>query len=374
MTRKLRRLVGATCCLAALGAISATVAGASVPVDLRVVSDESGNLADVRQYVPASTTVKTSVGPDCFNQAKQSSGQSYPQSTATMLGAIWEAAQVKPSLQPVRLSDADKAAFGALGVCQINAKTPPGFFFLKANHQALVVGADLFTVQGGDQLLAYRTPADFSADEELELLAPARTAPGVPVTISVRAYMNTVAPSAGATVLGGSAPVQTDNAGNASVVFPAEGIYQLIAVGAYNDIPSAALSVCVDDQFAVTCPEDRGREILGSDEGEGIKGTDGNDSIKPRDGDDAIKALGGDDEIVSRGGGRDRVNCGPGRDFVERDGSDRIEKSCETRTKKKCKKKKKARHKSAATKTAAESTAAAKKCKKKRRGARRKAA
>ena len=35
----------------------ATGAGASVPVDLRVVSNDGGNLADVRQYVPGTTTV-----------------------------------------------------------------------------------------------------------------------------------------------------------------------------------------------------------------------------------------------------------------------------------------------------------------------------
>ena len=57
--------------------------------DLRVVSDEGGNLADVRQYVPSTTTVDTSTGADCFNPAKQSSGQRYTQATATMLGAIW---------------------------------------------------------------------------------------------------------------------------------------------------------------------------------------------------------------------------------------------------------------------------------------------
>ncbi len=340
MTTTLRRLTGAICCLAALG-IGSAPAGASVPVDLRVVSNEAGNLVDVRQYVPASTTVKTMSGPDCFNGSKQSSGQSYTQPAPTMLGAIWEASQVKEALQPVGLSDADYASFGALGVCQINAKTPPGFFFLKANNQALVVGADLFTVQPGDELLAYRTPADFSTDEELELSVPARAAPGVPVAVNVRSYTTTVAPGAGATVLGASAPATTDAAGNAVVSFAAEGTHRLVAVGGYNDIPSAPLAICVDDQYIETCSEERGREILGSDEPEGIKGTDGADTIRPRAGGDAIKALGGDDQIVSRGGGRDKVNCGSGRDLVQRDPEDLIAKNCETRSKKKKTKKKK---------------------------------
>jgi hypothetical protein len=327
MTKRLRRLFGVLAAPALL-AVSAGAATASVPVDLRVVSDDGGNLADVRQYVPGTTTVKTFAGPDCLNESKQSSGKSYTQGTPTMLGAIWEASQVEPALQPVRLSDAYYSDFGALGVCQINAKTPPGYFYLKANHQSLVVGADLFTVQGGEQLLAYRTPADFSADEELDLTAPVRSAPGA-VMVNVRAYTSTVAPRAGAMVLGGDAPAQTDAAGNATVNLSAEGLYRLVAVGDYNDIPSPGLTVCVSTQPDRTCPAERGREILGSDEPEGIKGTDGDDSIRPRAGNDGIKAGAGNDLIVANGGGRDRVFCGGGKDVVVRDRKDKVSKSCE---------------------------------------------
>jgi hypothetical protein len=354
MTKRHRRTritrVGLTRTLASIGAFIALSAifaagvAASVPVDLRVASDEGGNLADVRQYVPGTTTVKTFSGPDCLNDAKQSSGGSYTQGVPTMLGAVWEASQVEPSLQPVRLSDAYYADFGALGVCQINAKTPPGYFYLKANHQALVVGADLFTVQGGEQLLAYRTPADFSTDEELDLSAPVRTAPG-PVMVNVRSYTSTVAPRAGATVLGGDAPAQTDSAGNATVNLSAEGIYRLVAVGDYNDIPSPTLTVCVNTQPDRVCSAERGREILGSDEAEGIKGTDGDDVIRPRAGNDGIKAGAGADLIVANGGGRDRVFCGGGKDVVTRDRKDRVAKSCEVvRGHGKSKKKKKGKH------------------------------
>jgi hypothetical protein len=310
-------------------AATAISAGASVPVDLRVVSNDSGNLADVRQYVPATTTVKTFDGPDCFSSANHSSGQSYTLSGPTMLGAIWEAAQVEPALQPVHLSDANYADFGSFGVCQINAKTPPGFFFLKANHQALEVGANLFAVQGGEDLLAYRTPDDFTADEELDLSAPVRTMPGVPVNVNVRAYTTTVQPRPGATVVGADSPAQTDAAGNATVSFVAEGVYQLTAVGDYNDIPSRTLSVCVAAQPERSCPAERGREILGSDEPEGIKGTDGTDVIRPRGGKDGVKAGAGADLIIANGGGRDRIFCGGGKDVVVRDRKDRVSKSCE---------------------------------------------
>jgi Ca2+-binding RTX toxin-like protein len=307
----------------------ATNASASVPVDLRVVSNDGGNLADVRQYVPGSTTVKTYDGPDCFSAANHSSGQSYTLSSPTMLGAIWDASQAEQALQPVRLSDANYADFGSFGVCQINAKTPPGFFYLKANHQALVVGANLFTVQGREDLLAYRTPDDFTADEELDLTAPVRTAPGVPVNVNVRAYTTSVQPRSGASVLGADSPARTDVAGNATVSFAAEGVYRLTAFGDYNDIPSRSLTVCVNARPEQACPAERGRQILGSDEPEGIKGTDGDDVIRPRGGKDGIKAGAGADLIVAKGGGRDRIFCGGGRDTVMRGPKDRVSKSCE---------------------------------------------
>lgn len=316
--------------LIAVAALGAGSASASVPVDLRVASNDAGNLADVVQYVPNTTTIKTFAGPDCFSASNRSSGQSYPQSSPNMLGAIWEAAQVEPALQPIRISDADYADFGSLGVCQINAQTPPGFFFLKANHQALQVGAQLFPVQGGEDLLAYRTPDDFSADEELDLNAPVRTAPGVPVMVNVRSYTTTVSPRQGATVQGAGSPVQTDGSGNAVVTFPAPGTYELTATGDYNDVPSPTLSVCVATQPERDCAAERGREILGSDEAEGIKGTDGDDLIRPRGGADGVKAGAGNDRIIANGGGRDRIFCGGGKDIVVRDRKDRVSKSCET--------------------------------------------
>ncbi len=311
-------------------------------MDLRVASDVEGNLADVRQYVPETTTIKTYAGDDCFDPTppiKQSSGASYPQSTPTMLSAIVEASEVVPTLQPVRISDADYQSFNALSVCQINVKTPPGFFFLKSNHQGLTVGSDLFTVVGGEDLIAYRTPPDFTADEELELTAPTRTAPGVPVTVTVRSYTGTIQPRAGATVSGGTTPAVTDASGRATVAFATPGQYTLVAKGDYNDIPSQSLSVCVATDPTTACPSERGRQILGSDDAEGIKGTDGPDLIRPRGGNDKVKARGGADRIVSKGGGADFVNCGGGKDVVKRDGKDRLAKNCETGGKKKKRKK-----------------------------------
>jgi len=338
-----KRALCAATGLALASGITTQAALASVPVDLRVVSNEAGNLVDVRQYVPLTASVKTYSGDDCFDSTppiKQSSGTTYPQASPTMLAAIAEAAQVKTELQPFRVSDADYSSFGALSVCQVGAKTPPGFFFLKANHQPLQVGADLFTVNPDEELLAYRTPDDFTADEELELTAAPRTAPGVPITVNVRAYTGTLGPREGATVLGADAPAVTNVAGNATVSFAAPGLYALFAGGAYNDIPSAPLSVCVAPDPLTACPAERGREILGSDEPEGIRGTDGDDVIRSRGGADSVKAREGNDRIISQGGGRDAVNCGSGKDQVTRDGKDRVAKNCEKVLGKKVKRKK----------------------------------
>jgi hypothetical protein len=365
------RAASLTLAAGATMAALASTAGASVPVDLRVASSDGGNLADVRQYVPNHTTVKTFAGDDCFDPTppiKQSSGNSYPQSAPNMLSAIWEASQSEPALQPVRLSDADYASFGALSVCQISAKSPPGFFFLKSDHISLSVGADLFPVQGGEKLLAYRTPADFTADEELELSAPVRATPGA-VLVNVRAYSDTIKAPTGVTVLGGDAPVQTDTNGNAFVILSSEGVHGLTAVGDYNDIPSQTLTVCVSASPDQVCPDERGREILGSDDAESIKGTDGSDLIKARDGDDLVKAAAGNDVIVVNGGGTDSVFCGDGFDTVNMDqGLDTASKDCEVASiakAKKCKKHKKKNR-------AAEAKKKSKKCGKSKKGKHRK--
>lgn len=324
--------VAAGLAVSAISGLTAQAAIASVPVDLRVVSNEAGNLADVRQYVPLTSTIKTFGGNDCFDTSapiKQSSGGSYPQASPTMLAAISEASQFKRELQPFLISDADYTSFGALSVCQVGAKTPPGFFFLKANHQALQVGADLFTVNPGEELLVYRTPEDFTADEELELTAAPRTAPGVPITVNVRSYTTTLGPREDATVLGGDAPAVTNAGGNAIVTFANPGRYTLYAGGSYNDIPSQPLTVCVAPDPERSCPAERGREILGSDEPEGISGTNGDDVIRPRAGKDRVKAREGNDRIIANGGGRDVVNCGAGKDRVTKDKRDRVARNCE---------------------------------------------
>jgi hypothetical protein len=319
-----------------------------VPVDIHVVTNEGAQLANLRQYAPSAASVKTYAGDDCFDPTppiKQSSGQTYTQSAPNMLSAVEEASDATPSIQPFKVSDADYASFGSLSVCTIGAGTPPGFWFLKADHTGTSTGADQTFIKPGDQLVFYRSPDDFSADEELSIDAPARTTPGAPIAVHVGSYQGdgSVVPGAGALVSGGDAPVAADSAGNATLTFSSEGVHTLAATKDYNDIPSPTVSVCVA-RVLTGCTPVRGQLIVGSHEPDDILGTDGDDVIKPRAGNDGIRALAGNDIVDVRGGDADRVNCGRGIDLVKGDKGDKFGKNCERRIRNGKKEKKHGKH------------------------------
>jgi Ca2+-binding RTX toxin-like protein len=207
-------------------------------------------------------------------------------------------------------------------------------------------GADQTFIKPDDQLTFYRTPSDFTADEELSLDAPARTTPGSPITAQVRSYTGegAAAPGTGATVTGGDSPAPVDGAGNATVTFSTEGVHTLVASKDYNDVPSQALTVCVARDLG-SCPPVRGLQIIGSHEADVINGTAGADTIKARAGKDKVRALAGDDRVDVRGGGKDRVNCGAGDDRVKLGKGDKAGKSCEHRSRSAKKGKNKGKHK-----------------------------
>jgi Ca2+-binding RTX toxin-like protein len=327
--------IAALASLIAVVLLSATTASASIPVEIHVVTNDGAQLANLEQYAPSAAKVRTFAGDDCIDPTpppKQSSGQTYTQSAPNMLSALDEASDATPSLQPFRISDADFATFGSLTICSIGAPTPPGFWFLKTDHVANSTGADQTFIKAGDQLTFYRTPSDFTADEELGIDAPARTTPGSPIVVQVRSYQGdgTVVPAAGATVTGGDSPAGVDAAGNASVSFSTEGIHTVVASKDYNDVPSQALTVCVARDLD-RCPPVRGLQIIGSHEPDVIVGTAGADQIKARGGNDKVNGLAGDDRIDVRGGGKDRVNCGGGDDSVKLGKGDKATKNCEHR-------------------------------------------
>jgi hypothetical protein len=322
--------------LIALGAFGASSAAASVPVDIHVVTNDGAQLANLRQYAPSEAKVRTFAGDDCIDPTpppKQSSGQTYTQSAPNMLSALDEASDATPSLQPFRISDADFVTFGSLTICSIGVGVPPGFWYQATNHVADTAGADQTFIKPGDQLTLYRTPSDFTSDEELTIDAPARTTTGAPITVQVLSHKTdgTVGPGSGSTVTGGDAPAPVDGAGNATVTFSTEGVQTLVASKDYNDVPSQALSVCVSRDLD-TCPPVRGLQIVGSHEADVIVGTAGPDQIKARGGKDKVTALAGADRIDVRGGGKDRVNCGAGDDRVKLGKGDKAGKNCEHRS------------------------------------------
>ena len=192
------------------------------PVDLRVVTNEPGELADVRQYAPRRCDGQDVAGDDCFDPTppvKQSSGQVYPQ-------AAPDDAERRLARRPRRSRAAARAglrrrlrSFGALASARSAAKTPPGFFFLKSNHVALTVGARPVTVgrrrgaAGLPHAVGLHAPTGAVAD------APrAGRAPGVPIAVQVLVHdeMARSEPAAGATVTGGAAPAATDADGDAT--------------------------------------------------------------------------------------------------------------------------------------------------------------
>ena len=333
---RIRFAIAALASLIALAAAGATTASASVPVDIHVVTNDGAQLANLRQYAPAAAKVRTYAGDDCLDPtppAKQSSGQTYAQSAPNVLSALDEASDATPSLQPFRISDADYATFGELTICSIGAPTPPGFWFLETNGVGDTAGADQTFVKPGDQLTFYRTPSDFTADEELVIDAPARTTPGSPVAVHVSSYKTdgSLGSAAGAVVTGGDSPAAVDAAGNASVSFSTEGIHTIAASKDYNDVPSKTLTVCVARDLDA-CPPVRGLQIVGSHEPDVIVGTAGADQIKARGGRDKVRSLASGDRIDVRGGGKDLVNCGGGDDSVKAGKGDKIARNCEHRS------------------------------------------
>ena len=92
------------------------VAGASVPVDLRVVAPTGAGLADQIQHT-GTTKIKTDRRADCFGEENAGSGKRVKVRRATALGAVADALPVEPRLRPLSVTDAF-AEFG-LGVCGI---------------------------------------------------------------------------------------------------------------------------------------------------------------------------------------------------------------------------------------------------------------
>jgi hypothetical protein len=325
-----RRLSGALAVAITAVLASAGSAGAqTVPTDVRVMSTDGTQLADVRQYV-GKTDVPTSPAADCFGPGNKGTGNTVTQVGPDALSVVVEASRSKDPLRPVLVTDAFLDDGFGLGLCSIggHTPTPTGFWYLKVNHKGSELGASLVTVGPDTDTLWYLAPS-FPPGAELVLSAPVSVPPNTPVQVQVLAYDDEGSPSAatGAVVLGGDTPAVVDATGAATVSFSTVGRPVLSATRS-GDIPSQSLEVCVPDP-ASECPLARGREVLGTDGPDNLVSGMGDDRIGPRGGNDSIKGRAGEDLILSFGGGRDKVKCGGDEDFVRADKQDRIGKSCE---------------------------------------------
>ena len=314
ISRRGRRLAASICAAAALaGAALASQAEAAIS-DLRV--EAGGRVLTNASY----TTSTESIATDRTQPACGGTGQTRTLAGQTALGLLAAAAERRPRLQPLRISD--KFSFGLL-VCGIFDFTAgdPGFWLYKVNHVSPEVGGDAFRLSGGEQVLWYfqDIPRNRNTGDELVVEAPVRAREGRSVGVTVYAYGGTGArkPAAGAKVYFGQKPTVADAAGRARGKL-SDG--EAIRAGRGGDIPSAPVPVCMA-QALDECPSARGKRIVGGDDADRIRGTGGAD---------VIRSGRGNDRVDVRGGGEDRVRCGPGRrDRVRLGTDDRATRDCE---------------------------------------------
>jgi hypothetical protein len=328
----------ARCAFAALFALSvlsivpASTAAKAVQAELRVLTPTQVLDPGTNYVIEQPITVATSPDADCFGPPG-GSGAEFTFDSPNALGLLASGAGATAKLRPLSLTD--QFGFG-LGICGIGAAEAGSgtFWYLKKNHAETTTGADGTEVANGDQILLYLAPDNFPSPnpDELELIAPARTRPSEPFTVTVlehgcvtdQSTFETTCqtlPAQGVTVSGGTAPATTGVDGTAQVTAGAGSKAKLAATRG-SDIPSKVVRVCVNEDLDA-CPARFGKRIVGLSERDRLKGTKGSD---------VIRARGGNDRIDIRNGAPDRVDCGAGRDKVlvkRSDDDDRLAGDCE---------------------------------------------
>ena len=314
ISRHGRRLVTRACAIAALGAASLAGQAQAAISDLRV--EAGGQVLTDASYTTSSETITA----DRSQPACGGTGQTKTVEGLSALGLLAAAAERRPQLQPLRISD--RFSFGLL-VCGLFDFTASdsGFWLYKVNHRSPEVGAEAFKLSGGEQVLWYfqDVTRNRNTGDELVLEAPVRAREGRPLQVTVYAYAPNGArrPAGGARVLFGERPTFADAAGRASGRL-SDG--EVVRAGRRGDIPSAPVAVCVTEDVD-DCPAVRGKRIYGGDGADRIKGTGGSD---------VIRTGAGNDRVDVRRGGEDRVRCGRGRrDRVRLSDDDRATRDCE---------------------------------------------
>jgi hypothetical protein len=293
-----------------ISSLFAVDAGASKPVDLRVVAPTGAGLTDQVQYT-GSTQVKTDRKADSFGDGNEGSGRRARIRGATPLGAVVDAAAVERRLRPLSLTDAFDFGLGVCGIGGFDFEAgDTAFWYYKVNHVNPQVGADQIKIDPGDEVLWYLTPSFETLPPELELEAPAVTKPGQAFNVRVLQYADdgTRSPAAGVAVTGAAEPTAAN--GMTSVTLDGSG--EIAATrSADGAIPDYG-QVCVSDETS-DCPKETGRLVGGSRKRDRMVGTKGPDRLAAR---------GSRDSVDARDGVGDRVNCGGGRDAAEVDPED----------------------------------------------------
>jgi hypothetical protein len=251
---------------------------------------------------------------------------------ANAMGIIGHAARVNDAVAPFKTSDTFDFALIVCRIGSFSAFDTNQAWLYKVNHEFASVSGDQLEVGRSDDVLWYFANFSTGANtgDELDLVAPDRTRPGEPLTVTAYQYDGNGdrQPAANVTVQGGTASTTTDASGEAEVVFANEDRAFLRATRG-DDIPAEPEEVCVRADLA-DCPERLGERFVGTGREDDIRATGGADSIEPKDDRDVVRARDGDDKIDVGGGGADRVDCGGGRDVVEASRNDELE-DCEVR-------------------------------------------
>lgn len=310
-----RRLALSACAAVALAAPSS--AAAAELADLHVEANGRA-LVPGLSFETGTTNIRTSkFGPGC-----NGTGDRRRLKGATAMGALIDAAAVRPALRPLRISDEFDFGLLVCGVAKALSSGAGSFWLYKVNHVSPEVGGDQLEIDSGDEVLWYFSDSERGRNtgDELDILAPVRARAGKDLRVRVVSYdaAGRRKPAARAKVSFGRQEVAADRRGVATLRTRGAGELRLRARRG-KDIPSPIARVCVAETLR-RCSPVRGKRIFGATRRDVLRGTKGPD---------VINAGGGNDRIDVRGGRRDVVRCGRGRDRVRATRADRVARDCE---------------------------------------------
>lgn len=245
MPRIVSYRLGAVCAfvLALVFATAASAVAKGPKAQLRVVAGQQ-ILVD-KTLVAGTTAIPTSKRADCFGPESVGSGKAVRVAGPTPLGLLARAAAGTASLRPLLITDA--FSFG-LGLCAIGGKQPSGegYWQLRVNHEASMVGGDQVKLKNDDTALWYLATG-FPGPSELWLSAPKRVAAGATFTARVLAYdeAGKRSPVAGAKVAGATGVSGKDGRVRLKLDAPKRLVARMAGA-----IPSNRVAVCV----AGKCP------------------------------------------------------------------------------------------------------------------------